>query len=323
MSENRANMPLATSTSKALDDGAAALHRPGLLVTYTMPEGSNGVSESSYGEGAAALREKARALAKKTGGTFVDPMHSEASAPPSTPTPLSEPTDPNHAPKDSNPSLDSTSVLTVSPEAIALSADDMTLTCDLAHMLARLKPARIAHEMVVRAARIKGVPDALVVDATAGLGEDSLLLAAAGHRVILFERDPAIAALLADGLRRAADDPRLVEATSRMRLIEGDSIEGLTRIQELAGVRPDVVLLDPMFPTRTKDARVKKKLQLLQHLEAPCDDEKELMNAALAAEPRKVVVKRPIKGPLLAGVKPSYSVSGKAVRFDVIVPARS
>ena len=82
---------------------------------------------------------------------------------------------------------------------------------------------------------------------------------------------------------------------------------------------PDVVYLDPMFPGRTKSAAVKKKFQLLHHLEAPCADEDALMDAALAAGPRRVVVKRPVKAPVLAGVRPSHSVAGKAVRFAVIV----
>ncbi len=77
-----------------------------------------------------------------------------------------------------------------------------------------------------------------------------------------------------------------------------------------------------MFPGRTKSAAVKKKFQLLHHLEQPCEEENELVAAALAASPRKVVIKRPVKGPQLAGIKPSYSISGKAVRYDVLVPPR-
>ena len=41
-----------------------------------------------------------------------------------------------------------------------------------------------------------------------------------------------------------------------------------------------------------------------------------LLDAALAAHPQKVVVKRPAKGPHLADRKPDYSLAGKAVRFD-------
>ena len=84
----------------------------------------------------------------------------------------------------------------------------------------------------------------------------------------------------------------------------------------------DVVYLDPMFPGRTKSAAVKKKFQLLHRLEMPCQDEKSLLDAALGARPRKIVIKRPIKGPYLAGVKPSYELCGKAVRYDCIVIVR-
>ena len=124
---------------------------------------------------------------------------------------------------------------------------------------------------------------------------------------------------------RAAGDPALATAVTRMRLHAGeDSIAGLRHTAELIGqgelTAPDVVYLDPMFPERTKSAAVKKKFQLLHHLEQPCAAEETLVEAALAARPRKVVIKRPVKGPLLAGVKPSYQLAGKAVRYDVLVP---
>lgn len=77
----------------------------------------------------------------------------------------------------------------------------------------------------------------------------------------------------------------------------------------------------PWFPERRKSAAVKKKFQLIHHLEAPCQNEGALLAAAISAGPRKVVVKRPAKGPHLAGVKPSHSLAGKAVRYDVIIPA--
>ena len=83
--------------------------------------------------------------------------------------------------------------------------------------------------------------------------------------------------------------------------------------------QPDVILLDPMFPERQKSALVKKKLQMIQKLEIPCMDEVELMKTAIEANPKKLIVKRPPKGPHLAGLKPDYSNEGKAVRFDCFV----
>ena len=201
---------------------------------------------------------------------------------------------------------------------LALVGEGMELRGDFARMLPRLRQGRLQQELLVRAARVRGVEAPTAVDCTAGLGEDSLLLAAAGFRVTLFERDETICALLADAMARASADPQLAEAVGRMTLVGGDSIAGLAEL----GFAPDVVYLDPMFPPRTKSAAVKKKFQLLHHLEQPCEEEEALVAAALAAGPRKVVIKRPAKGPQLAGMKPSYSIDGKAVRYDVLVPPR-
>ena len=189
----------------------------------------------------------------------------------------------------------------------------MSLAADLSRMVPRLRPGNLGRELVVRAARIRGATGPLTaVDATAGMGEDSLLLAAAGFSVTLFERDPVICALLGDALVRAVANPVLAEAVSRMELRGEDSVPALPAL----GFKPDVVLLDPMFPERRKSAAVKKKLQLIQRLERPCDDEGGLMDAARVAEPRRIVVKRPAKGPWLAGEKPSYTIAGKAIRYD-------
>lgn len=198
----------------------------------------------------------------------------------------------------------------------------MTLHADFQHMLGRIRPNALPRELLVRAAKVKGSrgknEHPIALDATAGLGEDSLLLAAAGFEVQLYERNPIIAALLRDAVERALNDDAneaLREAATRMRVFEGDSIAALGRL----GSAPDVILLDPMFPAKQKSSSVKKKLQLLQKLERPCDDEAAMLETALRVRPRKVVVKRPAKGPHLAGRKPSYSIAGKAVRYDCYV----
>lgn len=217
--------------------------------------------------------------------------------------------------------------LTRMPEGLTLTDGAMELRAVFGRMLPRLKQGRLQQELLVKAARAKGVERPWAIDATAGFGEDSLLLAAAGFTIDLYEQDCVIAALLQDALDRAAEDPALADAVARMRLHAGeDSIAGLHQtaasIEQGELTAPDVVYLDPMFPERTKSAAVKKKFQLLHHLEQPCADEETLVEAALAVHPRKVVIKRPVKGPLLAGMKPSYQLAGKAVRYDVLVPPR-
>ena len=195
----------------------------------------------------------------------------------------------------------------------------LDLQADFRSMLPRLKQGRLQHELLVRAARVRGVERPRAVDATAGFGEDSLLLAAAGFEVDLFEHDTVIAALLSDAVARAADDPVLSAVVSRMHVHAGDSLAGMGSLPN----SPHVVFLDPMFPGRSKSASVKKKFQLLHHLEQPCQDERALVDAAIGTGAVKIVIKRPVKGPYLAGAKPSYQIAGKAVRYDVLVPPRA
>ena len=205
---------------------------------------------------------------------------------------------------------------------LTLVGDDMELRCDFEEMLPRIKPGRLQQELLVKAAKIKGTLSPTAIDCTAGLGQDSFLLAAAGFTVRMFERDETIAALLEDGLTRAGNNPMVSGVAKRMSLEHSDSLQYLESLAQSSEQAPDVIYLDPMFPARQKSAAVKKKFQLLHVLEKPCDEAEEdaLIRAAFAAGSRKVVIKRPVKGGHLAGIKPSYSITGKAVRYDVLVP---
>lgn len=205
-------------------------------------------------------------------------------------------------------------------EGLKLTDGELSIMADFREMLPRLKRSNLQREMLVKAARIKGqeMPQTLV-DATAGFGEDSLILAAAGFQVRLYEFDEIIAVLLQDCMERAKEIPELADAVGRMELVCGDSVKGMRGLD----YKPDIVLLDPMFPARQKSALIKKKFQLIQKLESPCSAEEDLLEAAIAADPKRIVIKRPLKGPYLAERKPAYSLEGKAIRYDCFVFARS
>ena len=205
-------------------------------------------------------------------------------------------------------------------EGLTLTDGELSIMVDFREMLPRLKQSNLQREMLVKAARIKGQPmPQTLIDATAGFGEDSLILAAAGFQVQLYEFDEVIVVLLKDGMERALEIPELKEAVGRMKLVCGDSTEGMRKLD----FKPDIVLLDPMFPARQKSALIKKKFQLIQRLESPCSTEEQLLDAAVAADPKRIVIKRPLKGPYLADRKPSYSLEGKAIRYDCFVFARN
>lgn len=202
-------------------------------------------------------------------------------------------------------------------KGLALTDGKHSLRGDFSENLSRLKQNNLQRELLVKAARLKGVQHTpTLLDATAGMGEDSLLLAASGFDVKLYEYDPIIAALLEDTLNRAQYIPELKDIVSRMELHIENSIDAMNSKDHSW----DVILLDPMFPARTKSSLVKKKFQLLQQLEPPCSDTDTLLEAAIKSRPHKIIIKRPVKGPYLADIKPDFSLSGKAIRYDCILP---
>ena len=196
-------------------------------------------------------------------------------------------------------------------KGVSLAGFGLTYQGDFENMLHRVTNGRLQHEMLVRAAKSEK-PGRRAIDATAGMGEDAFLLAAQGYEVTLYEQNPVIAALLKDALRRARKNMILKEIAERMKLVEGNSVECMEK--QLDSV--DVIYLDPMFPARQKSGLINKKLQLIQKLEPPCSAETDLFDAAIKANPSKIIVKRPLKSEFLAGRKPSYTLNGKAIRYD-------
>ncbi|HSW44730.1 MAG TPA: class I SAM-dependent methyltransferase [Phycisphaerae bacterium] len=171
-----------------------------------------------------------------------------------------------------------------------------------------------AGQMIARAVGYKGQP-LRIVDATAGLGRDAFLLAGLGCTVTAVERSPIVAALLADGLRRAADDPEVGPILrDRLLLVEADARAFLESLSETN--RPDVVYIDPMFPHRTKSALVKKEMRLCRLAAGDDPDADELFRVALTVARSRVVVKRRLRAPVLVR-EPAFSYKGRAVRFDV------
>lgn len=154
-----------------------------------------------------------------------------------------------------------------------------------------------------------------VVDATAGLGRDSFLMASMGAKVTMIERSKDIHAQLADAMARAAaENDDYAQTIARMTLIHGDSKD------LLPGLSPDVVLVDPMHPPRGNTALVKKEMRILRDIVGVDADQIELMQVALTHAKKRVVLKWPIRADPLPGIRPpSHQIIGKNTRYDVFM----
>ncbi|HSX52639.1 MAG TPA: class I SAM-dependent methyltransferase, partial [Cellvibrio sp.] len=140
-------------------------------------------------------------------------------------------------------------------------------------------------QMIAKAVGIKAGVYPRVLDATAGMGKDSFVLATLGCELTMIERSPIVQVLLQDGLRRAqefasAQDAELLQVIERMHLLAQDSrgyLESLAPEQF-----PDVIYLDPMFPERQKSADVKKEMAAFHSVVGKDEDADALLPLALA-----------------------------------------
>lgn len=203
----------------------------------------------------------------------------------------------------------STHCLWVSDEPLALKVPGFSLLrADFSRATWKKRQAAGKKQGLIRAC--KPGPGIKIIDATAGWGRDAAILASFGADVLMVERHPIVAALLADALaaRPEPDEQRLPLA-----LVHADACTYLNALP--AEAYPDIVYIDPMHPARTKSALVKKDLQVLQRLIAPDQDALELILCARTRVKQMVVVKWPQKvKPLLP---PTSSISGTTVRFDI------
>lgn len=212
--------------------------------------------------------------------------------------------------------------LTVSGSGLALSKVDAKhkpIRVDFASGKMRYRTTRTSRssESIARAVGIKPNYFPPIVDATAGLGKDSFILATLGCPVTMLERSQVVAMLLEDGLQRASQFDALVETIKRMELHHVDACDWL----EGPGAplaKDTVIYLDPMFPRSSSSALPAIEMQVLQELLGKDEDIERLYKVARAAGARRIVMKRPRRAVAFA-VRPDFSVMGKSSRFDVFV----
>jgi len=170
-----------------------------------------------------------------------------------------------------------------------------------------------SNEVIAKAIGCKSHYRPKVLDATAGMGRDSLMMAMLGCDVIMQERNFAIYHLLANALQRLKDSPNFNSSfIQNIVLQKQDSISSLFTDENI-----DVVYLDPMFPERKKTALVKKEMRLFKLIAGEDLDADQLFLNAIKSGAKRVVVKRPKGAPLLANKKPSHEIRAKKFRYDV------
>ncbi len=172
------------------------------------------------------------------------------------------------------------------------------------------------NQLLARAIGCHKHPNLHVIDATAGLGKDSFVLAHLGCHITALERNADIHALLCDGIKRGIDAN--ISTLERITLHHSEALPYLQQLPQDS--RPDVIYLDPMYPHNNKSALVKKDMRILREVVGDNDDDLLLLNSARQAAKYRIVVKRPLHAPHYANQAPNFDYKGKRSRFDVYLP---
>lgn len=203
--------------------------------------------------------------------------------------------------------------------ALCAAGEKGVVRVDFANGAAHYRRTKGGGELIAKAVNHTQKPT--VWDATGGLGRDAFVLAGLGLNVRVFEQNPAVFCLLADGLHRAMQNNETAYIAQRIQLHHGNAADLMPQCIAQFG-KPDVVYLDPMYPERQKSAAVKKEMAYFHDLIGKIDTQNDefLFSIACQTATKRIVVKRPRLGEFLCGKKPAYQYSGKSTRFDVYLP---
>jgi 16S rRNA (guanine1516-N2)-methyltransferase len=182
-------------------------------------------------------------------------------------------------------------------------------------ILHRLKYGKGRGQNLAKAVGMKFNKNRNIIDATAGLGYDSFILASLGAKVTLIERSQKMHELLQNGINEGISFGGEIEKIiNRMELLFGDSKDILPKLT------PEVIMIDTMYKDRKKTALVKNNMRLVREIVGPDSDYIELLKVALNCAKNRVVLKQPrYAEPIKEITKCSHQILGKTIRYDVFM----
>ena len=171
--------------------------------------------------------------------------------------------------------------------------------------------ARAQHETHLKKAIGKTDRPLRILDATAGLLGDSMIMLALGHSVTAYEQSKILYTMLNNELDQLSEtDSNLLN----FKLINSNVCE--TNFNEKSF---DVIYFDPMYPEdKASSARRSdlKKINSILKIEGLASDPESTFNYLRSIPKTKLIVKRPLKVDAFEG-SINYQITGKSVRFDI------
>ena len=174
---------------------------------------------------------------------------------------------------------------------------------------------RSQHEKHIKKALGKSLNPLNIFDATAGMLADTMIFLSLDHKVVACEQSKIIYLLIKDACERAKTSLPFMD---NLTLLNGDARD---IYNEKKDIDYDVIYLDPLYPKTNKASKGSGEIDLLRKiidLEGIKDAGDSIFNTFQSANCKKIILKRPIKAPLICN-KINYQIKGKSTRFDIYI----
>jgi 16S rRNA (guanine1516-N2)-methyltransferase len=168
------------------------------------------------------------------------------------------------------------------------------------------KKSSLQKELLAKALGVKGPYRPKVLDLTAGMLGDSMLMLSFGCEVWATERHPVIRFLIESALQNA-QHPKL----KQFHFLSQDASTILNNCPAV-----ETIYFDPMFEDVNEKTSPRKEMRIFRSLVGSDLDAEAVFIEALNKKPKRLVVKRPKQSMQLVQ-EPSVEYIGKSTRYDV------
>lgn len=168
------------------------------------------------------------------------------------------------------------------------------------------RKSSLQKELLAKAVGVKGPVRPKVLDLTAGMLGDSLLLLSFGCEVWATERHPVVRFLITSALKNA-HHPKI----AKFHFLDTDALSVLEK-----PLLVESIYYDPMFEDASHKTSPNKKMRIFRDIVGSDQDAQDVFQKALSLKPKRLVVKRPRQSVHL-DQKPSVEYIGKSTRYDV------
>ena len=172
--------------------------------------------------------------------------------------------------------------------------------------------ARNYDDLLLRNA-LKGLPKSFsCLDVTAGFGKDSLEISKLRNceSLVLLEKEKWLCKILENGME-IARSTRTKSLVNKFKIINTDNHKFLEGNKS----NYDLIYIDPMFSGVSK-SKAKKHMQALRDLSSELEDYK-ILGKCLKLAKNRIVIKRHKRMHYLESFRPTRSIEGKVIRYDI------